>query len=372
MIKKPKDIRIALSYFGRGEYSRVIRLLEPKIPMYLEHKEFYTILAKSFFYTGDYSGSKLYFDRGQKIHWDIESSLYLAVLGVKRRDYNSSLRIWLDILDEDENNRVAKKGLEYLKRYSTMDELEQFIHSKKLDRLIPKRRVRLAPSTIISLSFVFILSLTVFILFKTNTMVKFFDIVNGNPTSRSILNRDGEEEFILSTFNNDYLDFSDQSIYSFTGEQIEDYFQLASDLFLEHKDNRVKSYLNLIKYSNANNIIKQRVDTLESYLVEPDWSNYSEDFSFKDIEGNLYQYENCIVKWKGRLSNLEIVDRKIHFSFLVGYDDGKVLEGVVPVELNENIKIQEHQPIEVLGRVTLRGNSFYIEALTIMQYIIKD
>ena len=109
MSKKPKEIKLAELYLGRGEYTKVIRLLEPKVPIFLENKIFYTVLAKAFFYTGDFSGSKLYFDRGQKIHWDIDSSLFLAVLGLKRRDYNSAIRIWLDILDETPENKWLKK-----------------------------------------------------------------------------------------------------------------------------------------------------------------------------------------------------------------------------------------------------------------------
>ena len=74
----------------------------------------------------------------------------------------------------------------------------------------------------------------------------------------------------------------------------------------------------------------------------------------------------------GTLSNLNILEKKIHFSLLVGYDEGKVLEGVVNVELNENVKIQENQPIEVLGKVVLKDNTFYLEAVTVMQYIVRN
>lgn len=372
MSKKPKEIRLGLLYLGRGEYSKVIRLLEPKIPLFVENKEFYSVLARAFFYTGDYAGAKLYFDRGQKILWDIDSALYTAVLGIKRRDYNSSLRIWLDILDEEPDNRLATKGLETLKKYSTMDELENFIHSKKIDKLVPRRKYIPTTSTIISLSVIIFLLLSTFAFFKFNYDEKIFNIISGENVQGSIENRDGSTFFSLNDFNDNYLDFYGESIYTFSSAQVEEYFNTASKLFNEEKDNMVLTYLNLIKYSNANENIKKKAKLLEGYLVMPDWTTYSDKITFSDVQSNLYQYENCIVKWKGRLTNLDIADRKINFSFLVGYDNGKVLEGVVPVELNENIKIQENQPIEVLGRVILRDKSFYLEALTVMQYIIRD
>lgn len=368
MSKKPKDITLALLLLGRGDYSKVIRLLESKIPLYVENREFYSILAKAFFYTGDYSGSKLYFDRGQKINWHIESALYLAVLGLKRRDFNSALRIWLDILDEDPNNRLAKKGLATLKKYSTMDELDYFIHSKKIDSLVPRKKIKLNFGTYISLIIVLVILISSFTLYKTGL---FNDFLSSNNTSLNDSNRVGTKDFNISNINLN-VDPNKNSLYSFTGEQIEEYFSLASRLFQNGRDNRVKTYLNLIKYSNANEVIKQRAELLDSYLKEPDWSSYKDDITFSDVSSNNFQYEGCLVKWKGKLSNLSIIDKKIHFTFLVGYDSGKVLEGIVPVELNENIKIQENQPIEVLGRVILKDNSFYLEALTVMQYIIKN
>ncbi len=372
MSKKPKEIKLGLLYLGRGEYSRVIRLLETKIPLFLENKDFYPILGKAFFYTGDHAGAKLYFDRGQKIHWDIESALYLAVLGLKRRDYNSALRIWLDILDEDPNNKMAKKGLATLKKYSTMDDLENFIHSKKLDNLVPRKIILPATSTIVSIIIIAILIISTTIFIKMDFLDKLLVRMNNKEYISVNANRDGITGFDLKSLNSDYLDFSNQSIYSFSGAQIEEFFEIASKLFQEEKDNRVKSYLNLIKYSNANDNIKNKAELLEGYLVEPNWTNYSDEISFKEVENNIYQYEGCIIKWKGKLSNLEIIDKKIHFSFLVGYDSGKVLEGVVPVELNENVKIQENQPIEVMGRVILKDNSYFLEALTVRQYIIRD
>lgn len=372
MSKKPKDITRGLLYLGRGEYSRVIRLLEAKIPLYVENREFYTILAKAFFYTGDFVGAKLYFDRGQKIYWDIQSALYLAVLGLKRRDFNSSLRIWLDILDEDPKNRMAKKGLATLKKYSTIDELDYFIHSKKVDSLIPMRIIRLTSGTLVSICLVSIILFATIFLLKTDYLHGFISSFSNPTYDDRDINRDGIEEFELGSMNNDYLDFSEQSVYSFSGSQIEEFFTIASELFSNNKDNRVKSYLNLIKYSNANENIKKKAELLESYLQEPNWSDDSDDITFNNVNENFYQYDGCIVKWKGKISNLDIKDKKIHFSFLVGYDSGKVLEGVVPVEFNENVKIQENQPIEVLGRVVLRDDSFYLEALTVMQYVIRN
>lgn len=369
MSKKPKEIKLAIKYLGRGEYSRVIRLLEPKIPLFLENKEFYTVLAKAFFYTGDNAGSKLYFDRGQKILWDIESALYLGVLGLKRRDFNSSIRIWLDILDEDPDNKVAVKGLAILKKYSTLEELESFIHSKKIDKLIPRKPIRLATSTIISIVVVFALIGGTILLIKSDFVNRL--VSNYGKPYIEDNTREGGDSFSLDNLEKDYIDFKEVSKYSFTGAQIEDFFKTAHILFLESKDNMVRTYLNLIKYSNANEQVKSKANRLESYLIDPNWANYNDNITFSDVDNNLYQYENCLVRWKGSISNL-VITNVISFDLLVGYDERKVLEGVIPVELNQNIMIDDSQPIEVFGKIKLIDNEFYIEALTVMHYINRN
>lgn len=371
MSKKPKDLKIALNYLGRAEYSRVIRLLESKIPIYVENREFYTILAKAFYYTGDYAGAKLYFDRGQKIHWEIESALFLAVLGIKRRDFNSALRIWLDILDENPENKLARRGLETLKKYSTMDELESFIHSNKIDKLVPKRKIKLTTGTTVSIITILVIILLTVTAIRFSVIDKIIDYINNPSHSTLEVNREGAQGFELDSANRDYLDFSEQSIYTFTGEQIEALFKDASDLFINNRDNLVKTYLNLIKYSNANEQLKNKAELLDHYLIMPSWASYDDDFNFEDINRDVYKYDHCIVKWKGTISNLEIRNRKIFFTLLVGYDSGKILEGTVDVELNENIKIQENQPIEVLGKVIPRDDSFFLEAQTVMQYVVN-
>lgn len=371
MSKKPKDLKNAETYLGRAEYSKVIRLLESKIPLYVENREFYSLLAKAFYYTGDYSGAKLYFDRGQKIHWEVESALFLAVLGIKRRDFNSALRIWLDILDENPENKMAKKGLETLKKYSTMDELEAFIHSNKIDKLVPRRVIKLTTGTKVSIILVMVLSLFTFTAIKLNLIDRVINYVTAPSMVNVNTNREGVDGFSLESEGKDYLDFSEQSIYSFTGEQMENLFKDASNLFMNNRDNLVKTYLNLIKYSNANENLKKKAELLDHYLIMPSWVSYNDEFTYSDVSSDIYKYDHCMVKWKGMLSNLEIKNRKIYFTLLVGYDSGTILEGTVAVELNENIKIQENQPIEVLGKVIPRDGKFYLEAQTVMQYVVK-
>ena len=193
---------------------------------------------------------------------------------------------------------MAKKGLETLKKYSTMDDLENFIHSKKIDKLVPKRKVIPTISTLISTIVILLLLFGTFLFIRFDLATKILEYKNVRNSRDMDINRLGVKEFSLENYNNNFIDFEDKSIYTFSGKQIEEFFTNASLLFQENKDNKVKTYLNLIKYSNANDDIKNKARLLESYLVEPDWAKFTDDFTFKDIAENLYQYEGCFVKWR--------------------------------------------------------------------------
>lgn len=79
-------------------------------------------------------------------------------------------------------------------------------------------------------------------------------------------------------------------------------------------------------------------------------------------------YNNCYIHWKGRLSNLLITENLIMFDFLVGYDEKKILEGIIPVIMNFGARIDSDFPIEVLGKIIETDDGYFIEAVSVHQY----
>ena len=74
-----------------------------------------------------------------------------------------------------------------------------------------------------------------------------------------------------------------------------------------------------------------------------------------------YLYENCHVKWKGRVTNLSVTDDYIRFDFLVGYHEEKVLEGVIPVIFDYAVNINPDIPIELIGRISIENGKLYLK-----------
>lgn len=363
MKNTPGDIKYASKLLKKHQYSRVISFLEPKIPLYLEHKGFYSLLAIAFFYTGDLAGAKLYFERGQKVEWNVESALYLAVIYLKRRDINSALRTWLDILDEEPGNRYAKKGLAILKKITLPPDLEAFLYSKEMKKLLPKQ-LPAFPFKIL-FSVLGVAALVFFTIYFAGDRIRDFF----NKPQIPAVERELSSGFNLDEFDRELLEFSGEYIYEFNGNEIENLFKEAYDAFNEHRDNQVRQYLNMIIYSNARSVVKEKAELLAGYLQDPDFKNYSDEIKVIDINSDVYRYNNCIIKWKGMISNLSVKDGRIEFNLLAGYENKKVVEGFIPVELDFPVKLSEDLAIELLARVKVKEDgSYYLSGITLRQF----
>ena len=76
-----------------------------------------------------------------------------------------------------------------------------------------------------------------------------------------------------------------------------------------------------------------------------------ESFTFQEVVRNIQLYSNCYIRWKGRLTNLKITEKEISFDFLVGYQDQKVLEGIIPAKLDFSAKVEPSFAYEILAQI---------------------
>lgn len=123
--------------------------------------------------------------------------------------------------------------------------------------------------------------------------------------------------------------------------------------------------MNRLLLSNASDRVKDRVRTLRGLIQKPDFVQFKENFLYREVRETPPLYENCFVKWKGAIANLKNDKNEITFDFLIGYDEGRILEGIVPVTLHFPILLQNAMALEVLGEIRLAEKSWYIEGLSI-------
>ena len=353
---RSKSLKKASKLFNTGKYSRVLQILEPQVFRYRQNFDFFYYLGMSCLNTSDYGGGYSYLQRAIDIKPDdINTLAGLAIVHLKRQENSEALQHWFQILDLEPDNRLAKKGLEILKKYSRQEDLIEYIESGKLSNLLPDSN-RFQPVfkiffiTIISLLLIVISSLSVYNLFIKQEIDR--------PEIASVE---------LSRFGS-VVDSDAHSSYKFNDKEIRKLFETIRQHFDSYHDNLAMREINRLLLSNADNSTKEKALLLASYITVPGFTTLKTNYTYQDFIKDSKLYENCYVHWKGRLSNLIISEEIISFDFLVGYDDEKVLEGIIPVTLNFGARIDSSFPIEVLGKIVTTSNGIILEAVSVHQY----
>jgi hypothetical protein len=143
-------------------------------------------------------------------------------------------------------------------------------------------------------------------------------------------------------------------------------FSRAKRYLLDYRDNLAVHELNRLLLSNASASVKERARILRSYAQEPDFSTIRDPFSYDAVKQSPREYADCYVRWSGRVANAAIGEERIAFDLLVGYQDGRVLQGVVPVAVGFAVAVENGSSYEVLGKVVTEGSApLSLEAVSI-------
>lgn len=356
-------LKRALSLIKNHKYSSVIRLLESKIPHYLENDEFMLYLGASCFYIGDIGGAVSYLGRGDRIDPDNTAiQLYLAASHLKKNNTTEAVRIWLAVLDIDEQNKEARKGLDIIRSFGSPDDQRKFCQSKKILQLVPG--FGLSVSTI-----VFVLLLAVFVGIATTFILLLSHYGTSGIKRETRADRVGVERSIDR--RETLADTGETTYYILTEKEVKASFRRAIDAFNDGDDNLARMEINRIKLSNASSLIKGKIHLLEGHLEPPGFDTFRTNFSFQDVVGDPQLFNGCHVLWRGKVSNLIETEDSVSFDLLAGYDSGQVLDGVIPVKFNFFVSVNPDLPVEVIGEVHLGEGQIYLNGVSIHTIILK-
>ncbi|MBI9100812.1 MAG: hypothetical protein JEY99_00225 [Spirochaetales bacterium] len=343
------------TFFQRGQYGEVIRLLEPQVFRFRDSYDFYYILGMSCLYTNDIGSAFTYLQRAN----DLESRnknvlLALAIVHLNRRENNEALRCWLRVLEIDPKEKRATKGLNVLKSNLKKERLMDDLEEGKLDKLLPVRKKSNNKKHIRILLVIICLAL---IGIMIPVIFKYVDFSGKTrPDFESV--EIAPEEMLLE-LSGDYY-------FILTEDQVASTVNKINDYFLSYKDNLAMREINRILLSNANSMVKDKVGFLEKNIRIPSFTDFTDNFTYKEVKSESYLYRKCYVVWKGRATNILITDENIRFDFLAGYDDEKVLEGTVTVFVSFAADITPDYPIEILAEVIpSAGGDFYLNCKAI-------
>ena len=114
---KGKGLGEARKLFRARKFPDVIRLLEPEVFRYRESFDYFWLLGFSCLHTGDLGGAFSYISRAHQLqHDDISALLGIAAIHFRRAENESAIKRWLEVLELQPSNAVARRGLDLLRR----------------------------------------------------------------------------------------------------------------------------------------------------------------------------------------------------------------------------------------------------------------
>ncbi len=355
-----KQFRKAVKLYRHRKYTKVIQILEPQVFRFRESFTFFYLLGMSCLHVGDIGGAYSYLNRAHDLNEkEVNTLLGLAVVYLRKHDTQKALSTWFLVLDVDPGNKTAQRGLNFLKKYSETEDLHLLYDDPKLQKIMPSFKF-------IQHSFRKVL---VFLIIAAVVGGALYVTYSKLLIKKEVSVRKGVEilELNASVKANSKVDEK----YRLTEKELKKLLADIRDNFNHFEDNSARLKINKILLSNADIKIKNQVKLLRGYLEDPSFATLKTNYSYRDFLKEPLLYENCYVIWKGMVSNLVVTENSITFDLLVGYENGKILDGIVPVILDFGVKIDTALPVEVLGKITFKNSKLFLQGISIHQFV-KD
>ena len=352
------NFKKAEKYFKQGKYSEVIGLLQPEIYKYREDEKFYYYLGMSCLFLSDFNGANSYLRRALQIKPDSNQQLGLAVLHLKHGNPSEAIRIWLDILEKEPENKYAKKSLEVIRKSNALEKVPEDFLAKNLNKFLPH------PGKLKFYNF-FRYASIILITFIILTSLYYASgyLINHIKNSRNLY-----PELAISRNLNDIIATGDFK-FELKPREIVSIFESAKKDFIYNKDNEARIGINKLLNSNAADSVKEKARLLDTYLKEPDFRYFKNTITYKMVAENPYLYNNCFIKWSGKIANIKIFDKSVSCDFLVGYDSGKIVEGIANVTIDFPIVLDEEFTYDIIAQLKPDESYLTLKAISIRNYI---
>jgi tetratricopeptide (TPR) repeat protein len=348
-----------------GKYSQAIRALEPEINRYHGSFRYYYILAVSCLHVDDYSGALGYFQLAQKVKLrDPLALLGMAALYLRRGETDRAVDSYLEVLDNDEKNKIAKRALHVIRKYSGRDEFQAWLDSGKLRTLYPP-----IPSAGFSWE-----RLLAFTAAAVAAFLLLFGIlaqcgVLPNPFTKKGGRVQNTEYALSAEDRSQPVQTGGGFNYTLTRTQVIETYEKARSLFTSYRDEAARINLNRILESNASEGIQNKARLIIPFLETPGFHNFkhNDNVSYSEAAAEPALYRDVHVIWRGMAVNVQTAGDVTSFKLLVGYDTRKTLEGDVQVAFDRAMPVSTERPLEVLGRIVPVSGGIMLEGVAIKQ-----
>ena len=107
---------------------------------------------------------------------------------------------------------------------------------------------------------------------------------------------------------------------------------------------------------------------MKSFVGAPDFRTIRDAPLFSQVAADPFLYDGCSVVWRGMAANVRPQGERLAFDFLVGYDEKKDLEGIVPA-VATGIPVRVDSPLEVLGVIRSSTGTVQLEVAAVHELL---
>jgi tetratricopeptide (TPR) repeat protein len=356
-------LQIAQGLMRRRKFSASIRLLEGRNEIYEGNFDYYVLLATAYLYVGDAGTASSYYQRARDIKLtDTTLLLGQAAIFLRRGDTDRAIQYYLEILDNEPRNGLAKKALEFIRTKGDYSTICRWVDSGKMEQFYPP--VGMNPGRILGI-----------LLPVAACMLGFVLVMHFSERQKlaSTGTRADLSSFVLSAGELKHAQETDMtgSAYKFilSDKEITGSYEKAQRYFQAYRDNAAQVEINRLLNSNAVPSIKQKARILMSYLSVPTFDTITDSPSYEDVMKNPDLYMGCYVVWSGRISNAERQGTVFRCDLLVGYETMEKVTGIVRLLFDTDPGIANDKPVKVLGQLTAEDGKICIEGHAVYQSV---
>jgi tetratricopeptide (TPR) repeat protein len=355
---RAKSLGDARRLFRARKFPEVIRALEPEVFRFRESFDFYLLLGMSCLRTGDLGGAYSYLGRARQLNAEDERIILgLAAIHFKKGETDKALALWLECLESEPSNAVAKRGMGLLRKGLTREQMQDFADSGRMASLYPPLPPRIGlVKTTISISVVLIAACISYFAYRALRPV--------------VVERPGISEVEIPPDLPRLIEAgTGSSRFTLTERQVSQAFRDAKRYLIAFRDNMAAVEINRILLSNATVPVKERARMLKAFIAAPDFTTFKDGFSYRDVVKEPALYDMASVVWSGKIANVAFGKDAIRFDLLVGYAQEKELEGIVPVTMGFAAELADGDPYEILARVSSEDGSLRLECISLHRLV---
>ncbi len=353
-------------FLKRRKFSIAIKILEERQEVYENDFDFYLTFATACLYVGELGTASLYFRKARDIKiQNVNLLLGQAAIFLQRGEQEKALTYYLDVLELDPNNSVAKKALDFLKNDGEWSSICRLVDTKKIERFYPPLGPN--PDVIRNCVFAGILVLVLAVLGSV-----YVPKIKAKKTM--IGPRANLEKLVLTADESRHAqkdDLSDTVVhYILDNKTINKSYNSALEYFQSRRDNAAQVEINRLLNSNASLTIKRNCSILMSYIEEPTFDSLTDNYSYSEVVKDPNLYLDCYVSWNGRISNAKKYENGAwSCQLLVGYDTNRFVEGIVQVnfKVEPQPQIDGEKPVRFLGKINIQDGQVVLEGKAVYQ-----